>query len=151
MLLVVALTTTVSLMVSLKRVEQANDRLFRVRVEEQLQYLPREQAERLNEAQAQAAQFVQREEVQVALEEKEANRLYKLAWQAMAPVLAESLLKKLLKTEEQPDQPPVIHVPKRRFRITASYLVFFWGTRRVSASGRIDQRIFPEPGTARIP
>jgi len=124
MLLVVALTTAVSLMVSLKRVEQANDRLFRVRVEEQLQYLPREQAERLNEAQARASQFVQREEVQVALEEKDANRLYKLAWQDMAPVLADSLLKKLLKTEERPDQPSVIHVPKRRFRITASYLVF---------------------------
>ncbi|MDG2214201.1 MAG: adenylate/guanylate cyclase domain-containing protein [Verrucomicrobiota bacterium] len=124
MLLVVTLTTAVSLMVSLKRVEQANDRLFRVRVEEQLQYLPREQAERLNEAQAKAAQFVQRVDVQAALKEKDANRLYKLAWQAMAPVLAESLLKKLIKTEEQPDQPPVIHVPKRRFRITASYLVF---------------------------
>ncbi|MDP7010879.1 MAG: adenylate/guanylate cyclase domain-containing protein [Verrucomicrobiota bacterium] len=124
MLLVVALTTAVSLMVSLKRVEQANDHLFRVRVEEQLQYLPQEQADRLNEAQAQAARFLEREEVQVALEEKDANGLYKLTWQTMAPVLAEPLLKKFIKSEEPPDEPPVIHVPKRRFRITATHLVF---------------------------
>ena len=124
MLAVVALTAVVSLIISLNRVEQANDRLFRVRVEEQLQYLPREQEERLNEAQAQAARFVQREEVKVALEEQDANQLYKLALKAMAPVLAESLLKKLIKTEEQSVSPPVIHVPKRRFRITASHLVF---------------------------
>ena len=36
MLAVVALTTAVSLMVSLERVELANDQLFRARVEEQL-------------------------------------------------------------------------------------------------------------------
>ena len=46
MLAVVGATTAVSLMVALQRVE-ANDRLFRSRVNEQLSYLPREQAARL--------------------------------------------------------------------------------------------------------
>ena len=49
MLAVVGATTAVSLMVALQRVEAANDRLFRSRVNEQLSYLPREQAARLQD------------------------------------------------------------------------------------------------------
>ena len=41
MLAMVALCTVVMLKVSLRRVEAANDRLFRNRVDEQLTYLPR--------------------------------------------------------------------------------------------------------------
>ena len=47
MLVMVALCTVVMLKVSLHRVEAANDRLFRNRVDEQLTYLPREQEARL--------------------------------------------------------------------------------------------------------
>ena len=95
MLAVVVLTTAVSLMVSLKRVELANDQLFRTRVEEQLRYLPREQAARLSDAQDQATGFVQRDAVRIAMEERDADGLYELAHQYMASVLAAPLLKNL--------------------------------------------------------
>ena len=124
MLAVVALTTAVSLMVSLERVELANDQLFRARVEEQLRYLPREQAARLSDAQDQATAFVQRDAVRIALEERDAVGLYELAHQNMASVLAGPLLKNFSKPEEASSLPPVIHVPRGRFRLAATHLVF---------------------------
>lgn len=122
MLAVVGATTAVSLMVALQRVEAANDRLFRSRVNEQLSYLPREQAARLQEAHQQAGRFVEQVEVQQAVEELDANRLYALVRESLAPMLADPLLKG--RGPANPDQPPVIHVPRNRARVMASHLVF---------------------------
>ncbi|SVC29966.1 uncharacterized protein METZ01_LOCUS282820, partial [marine metagenome] len=124
MLAVVALTTAVSLMVSLERVEVANDQLFRTRMEEQLRYLPREQAARLSDAQDKATGFVQRDAVRIAMEERDVGGLYELAHQYMASVLAAPLLKNLSKPEKDSSLPPVIHVPRGRFRLAATHLVF---------------------------
>ena len=123
MLMVVGLTTAISLMVSLKRAAQANDRLFRVQVQEQLGYLPKEQADRLSDVQKWAGQFTRREAVQIALEERDANRLYELAWQHIAPVLSEPFLQRFGKKEKLPAS-SVIHVPKGRFRMAATHLMF---------------------------
>lgn len=123
MLMVVGLTTAISLMVSLKRAAQANARLFRVQVQEQLGYLPKEQADRLSDVQKWAGQFTRREAVQIALEERDANRLYELAWQYMAPVLSEPFLQRFGKKEKLPVS-SVIHVPKGRFRMAATHLMF---------------------------
>ncbi|HBU60719.1 MAG TPA: hypothetical protein DEB48_12835 [Verrucomicrobiales bacterium] len=123
MLMVVGLTTAISLMVSLKRAAQANDRLFRVQVQEQLGYLPKEQADRLSDVQKWAGQFTRREAVQIALEERDANRLYELAWQHIAPVLSEPFLQGFGK-KEKPPASSIIHVPKARFRMAATHLVF---------------------------
>ena len=122
MLAVVGATTAVSLMVALQRVEAANDRLFRSRVNEQLSYLPREQAARLQEAHQQAGRFVGQVEVQQAVEELDASRLYALTRQSLASMLADPLLKG--RDPVNPDQPPVIHVPRNRARVMASHLVF---------------------------
>jgi len=122
MLAVVCATTAVSLMVALQRVEAANDRLFRSRVNEQLSYLPREQAARLQEAHQQAGRFVEQVEVQQAVEELNASRLYALARESLAPMLADPLFKG--RGPVNPDQPPVIHVPRNRARVMASHLVF---------------------------
>ena len=124
MLAVVALTTAVSLMVSLERVEVANDQLFRTRMEEQLRYLPREQAARLSDAQDKATGFVQRDAVRIAMEERDVSGLYELAHQYMASVLAAPLLKNLSKPGKDSSLPPVIHVPRGRFRLAATHLVF---------------------------
>ena len=102
----------------------ANDQLFRARVEEQLRYLPREQAARLSDAQDQATAFVQRDAVRIALEERDAVGLYELAHQNMASVLAGPLLKNFSKPGEDSSLPPVIHVPRGRFRLAATHLVF---------------------------
>ena len=101
MLTVVGLTTAISLMVSLKRAAQANDQLFRIRVEEQLRYLPKEQADRLSDVQKWAGQFTRRESVQIALEERDGNRLYELAWQHIAPVLSEPFLQRIGKISQK--------------------------------------------------
>ena len=122
MLAVVGATTAVSLMVALQRVEAANDRLFRSRVNEQLSYLPREQAARLQEAHQQAGRFVEQVEVQQAVEELDASRLYALARESRAPMWADPQLKG--RGPVNPDQPPVIHVPRNRARVVASHLVF---------------------------
>ena len=122
MLAVVGATTAVSLMVALQRVEAANDRLFRSRVNEQLSYLPREQAARLQEAHQQAGRFVEQAEVQQAVEELDASRLYALTRESLASMLADPLLKG--RGPVNPDQPAVIHVPRNRARVMASHLVF---------------------------
>ena len=122
MLAVVGATTAVSLMVALQRVEAANDRLFRSRVNEQLSYLPREQAARLQEAHQQAGRFVDQTEVQQAVEELDASRLYALTRESLAPMLADPLLKG--RGPVNPDRPPVIHVPRNRARVVASHFVF---------------------------
>ena len=122
MLAVVGAITAVSLMVALQRVEAANDRLFRSRVNEQLSYLPREQAARLQEAHQQAGRFVEQAEVQQAVEELDASRLYALTRESLAPMLADPLLKG--RGPVNPGQPPVIHVPRNRARVMASHLVF---------------------------
>ena len=122
MLAVVGATTAVSLMVALQRVEAANDRLFRSRVNEQLSYLPREQAARLQEAHQQAGRFVNQTEVQQAVEELDVGRLYARTRESLASMLADPLLKG--RGPMNPDQPPVIHVPRNRARVVASHIVF---------------------------
>ena len=122
MLTVVGATTAVSLMVALQRVEAANDRLFRSRVNEQLSYLPREQAARLREAHQQAGRFVNQTEVQQAVEELDVGRLYARTRESLASMLADPLLKG--RGPVNPDQPPVIHVPRNRARVVASHFVF---------------------------
>ena len=122
MLAVVGATTAVSLMVALQRVEAANDRLFRSRVNEQLSYLPREQASRLREAHQQAGRFVNQPEVQQAVEELDVGRLYARTRESLASMLADPLLKG--RGPVNPDQPPVIHVPRNRARVVASHIVF---------------------------
>ena len=122
MLAVVGATTAVSLMVALQRVEAANDRLFRSRVNEQLSYLPREQAARLQEAHQQAGRFVNQTEVQQAVEELDVGRLYARTRESLASMLADPLLKG--RGPVNPDQPPVIHVPRNRARVVASHFVF---------------------------
>ena len=122
MLAVVGATTAVSLMVALQRVEAANDRLFRSRVNEQLSYLPREQAARLREAHQQAGRFVNQTEVQQAVEELDVGRLYARTRESLASMLADPLLKG--RGPVNPDQPPVIHVPRNRARVVASHIVF---------------------------
>ena len=122
MLAVVGATTAVSLMVALQRVEAANDRLFRSRVNEQLSYLPREQASRLREAHQQAGRFVNQPEVQQAVEELDVGRLYARTRESLASMLADPLLKG--RGPMNPDQPPVIHVPRNRARVVASHIVF---------------------------
>ena len=122
MLAVVGATTAVSLMVALQRVEVANDRLFRSRVNEQLSYLPREQAARLREAHQQAGRFVNQTEVQQAVEELDVGRLYARTRESLASMLADPLLKG--RGPMNPDQPPVIHVPRNRARVVASHIVF---------------------------
>ena len=122
MLAVVGATTAVSLMVALQRVEVANDRLFRSRVNEQLSYLPREQAARLREAHQQAGRFVNQTEVQQAVEELDVGRLYARTRESLASMLADPLLKG--RGPVNPDQPPVIHVPRNRARVVASHIVF---------------------------
>ena len=122
MLAVVGATTAVSLMVALQRVEAANDRLFRSRVNEQLSYLPREQAARLREAHQQAGRFVNQTEVQQAVEELDVGRLYARTRESLASMLADPLLKG--RGPMNPDQPPVIHVPRNRARVVASHIVF---------------------------
>ena len=122
MLAVVGATTAVSLMVALQRVEAANDRLFRSRVNEQLSYLPREQAARLREAHQQAGRFVNQTEVQQAVEELDVGRLYARTRESLASMLADPLLKG--RGPVNPDQPPVIHVPRNRARVVASHFVF---------------------------
>ena len=122
MLAVVGATTAVSLMVALQRVEAANDRLFRSRVNEQLSYLPREQASRLREAHQQAGRFVNQPEVQQAVEELDVGRLYARTRESLASMLADPLLKG--RGPVNPDHPPVIHVPRNRARVVASHFVF---------------------------
>ena len=122
MLAVVGATTAVSLMVALQRVEAANDHLFRSRVNEQLSYLPREQASRLREAHQQAGRFVNQPEVQQAVEELDVGRLYARTRESLASMLADPLLKG--RGPVNPDQPPVIHVPRNRARVVASHFVF---------------------------
>ena len=122
MLAVVGATTAVSLMVALQRVEAANDRLFRSRVNEQLSYLPREQASRLREAHQQAGRFVNQPEVQQAVEELDVGRLYARTRESLVSMLADPLLKG--RGPVNPDQPPVIHVPRNRARVVASHFVF---------------------------
>ena len=122
MLAVVGATTAVSLMVALQRVEAANDRLFRSRVNEQLSYRPREQASRLREAHQQAGRFVNQPEVQQAVEELDVGRLYARTRESLASMLADPLLKG--RGPMNPDQPPVIHVPRNRARVVASHIVF---------------------------
>ena len=122
MLAVVGATTAVSLMVALQRVETANDRLFRLRVNEQLSYLPREQAARLREAHQQAGRFVSQTEVQQAVEELDVGRLYARTRESLASMLADPLLKG--RGPVNPDQPTVIHVPRNRARVVASHIVF---------------------------
>ena len=122
MLAVVGATTAVSLMVALQRVEAANDRLFRSRVNEQLSYLPREQAARLQEAHQQAGRFVNQTEVQQAVEELDVGRLYARTRESLASMLADPLLKG--RGPVNLDQPPVIHVPRNRARVVASHFVF---------------------------
>ena len=122
MLAVVGVTTAVSLMVALQRVEAANDRLFRSRVNEQLSYLPREQAARLQEAHQQAGRFVNQTEVQQAVEELDVGRLYARTRESLASMLADPLLKG--RGPVNLDQPPVIHVPRNRARVVASHFVF---------------------------
>ena len=122
MLAVVGATTAVSLMVALQRVEAANDRLFRARVNEQLNYLPREQAARLQEAHQQAGRFVNQTEVQQAVEELDVGRLYARTRESLASMLADPLLKG--RGPVNLDQPPVIHVPRNRARVVASHFVF---------------------------
>ena len=109
-------------MVALQRVEAANDRLFRSRVNEQLSYLPREQAARLREAHQQAGRFVNQTEVQQAVEELDVGRLYARTRESLASMLADPLLKG--RGPVNPDQPPVIHVPRNRARVVASRLCF---------------------------
>jgi len=122
MLAVVGATTAVSLMVALQRVEAANDRLFRSRVNEQLSYLPREQAARLREAHQQAGRFVNQTEVQQAVEELDVGRLYARTRESLASMLADPLLKG--RGPVNLDQPPVIHIPRNRARVVASHFVF---------------------------
>ncbi len=93
MLVMVALCTVVMLKVSLRRVEAANDRLFRNRVDEQLTYLPREQEARLGAVRQKAADFASRPQVQAALEGRETTRLYRLARQQLQRMLAEEFQK----------------------------------------------------------
>ena len=93
MLAMVALCTVVMLKVSLHRVEAANDRLFRNRVDEQLTYLPREQEARLGAVRQKAADFASRPQVQAALEGRETSRLYRLARQQLQRMLAEEFQK----------------------------------------------------------
>ena len=93
MLAMVALCTVVMLKVSLRRVEAANDRLFRNRVDEQLTYLPREQEARLGAVRQKAADFASRPQVQAALEGRETSRLYRLARQQLQRMLAEEFQK----------------------------------------------------------
>ena len=123
MLAVVGATTAVSLMVALQRVEATNDRLFSKRVNEQLSYLPREHATRLQEAQLQAGRFVERDEIRQAVEELDADRVYGQAREALAPLLSENLLKGRGPVAGG-GSPPVIHVPRNRARVMASHLVF---------------------------
>ena len=122
MLTVVGATTAVSLIVALQRVEAANDRLFRARVNEQLSYLPREQAARLREAHQQAGRFVNQTEVQQAVEELDVGRLYARTRESLASMLADPLLKG--RGPVNLDQPPVIHIPRNRARVVASHFVF---------------------------
>ena len=122
MLTVVGATTSVSLIVALQRVEAANDRLFRARVNEQLSYLPREQAARLREAHQQAGRFVNQTEVQQAVEELDVGRLYARTRESLASMLADPLLKG--RGPVNLDQPPVIHIPRNRARVVASHFVF---------------------------
>ncbi len=93
MLAMVALCTVVMLKVSLSRVEAANDRLFRNRVDEQLTYLPREQEARLGAVREKAADFASRPQVQAALEGRETSRLYRLARQQLQRMLADEFQK----------------------------------------------------------
>lgn len=126
MLAVVALTTVAFLMVALQRVDAANDQLFRSRVEEQLKYLPREQAERLGEVRQVMEQFAARDSVRVAVEERDADRLYELARESLFNVLHEELQKQPtpLHGVNNGTGPPVIHVPRGRGGMIASHLVF---------------------------
>ena len=93
MLAVVGVVTAVTLTVAMDRVERANDRQFRARVEQQLTYLPREQEARLSAVQQKAGEFAELPSVQRALEGRETTRLYLLAQNRFQKMLAEEFRK----------------------------------------------------------
>ena len=115
MLAMVALCTVVMLKVSLRRVEAANDRLFRNRVDEQLTYLPREQEARLGAVRQKAADFASRPQVQAALEGRETARLYRLARQQLQRMLAEEFQKlaEEMEAEENGQTPRAMAISMR--------------------------------------
>lgn len=88
---VVAVTTAGSLIVTQALLEQANERQFRVRVNEQLTYLPREQEARLGVVRQQASEFAALPEVFGALEERDGNKLFALAQKRLQPMLTDEL------------------------------------------------------------
>ena len=93
MLAVVGVVTAVTLTVAMDRVERANDRQFRARVEQQLTYLPREQEARLGAVRQKAGEFASLPPVQRALEGRETTRLYLLAQNRFQKMLAEEFRK----------------------------------------------------------
>jgi len=88
---VVAVTTAGSLIVTQALLEQANERQFRVRVNEQLTYLPREQEARLGVVRQQASEFAALPEVFASLEERDGNKLFALAQERLQPMLTDEL------------------------------------------------------------
>jgi class 3 adenylate cyclase len=88
---VVAVTTAGSLIVTQALLEQANERQFRVRVNEQLTYLPREQEARLGVVRQQASEFAALPAVFGALEERDGNKLFALAQKRLQPMLTDEL------------------------------------------------------------
>jgi len=93
MLAVVGVITAVTLTVAVDRVEAANDRLFRGRVEAQLRYLPREQEARVGVLRQKAGEFAELSAVRDALEGRETARLYRLARLQFQRMLADEFRK----------------------------------------------------------
>ena len=93
MLAVVGVVTAVTLTVAMDRVERANDRQFRARVEQQLTYLPREQEARLGAVRQKAGEFASLPPVKRALEGRETTRLYLLAQNRFQKMLAQEFRK----------------------------------------------------------
>ncbi len=88
MLALVAAASAAMLAVSMSRIEQAHDGLFRARVAEQLNYLPREQEARLGVVRARSIEFADLTEVREAMEQRSGLRLYVLARRQLQAMLA---------------------------------------------------------------
>ncbi len=88
MLALVASSSFVMLTVSVQRVEQAHEGLYRARMAEQLNYLPREQEARLGIVRAKSEEFAELPEVQLAMEQRDGLKLYQLGRRQMQAMLA---------------------------------------------------------------
>jgi len=84
---VVACVTAVALWVTQRQVGAAHDRLFREHVATQLKYLPREQEARLGVVREQSREFVQMDDVRVAVKARDGATLFRLARQQLEQML----------------------------------------------------------------